>query len=399
MKQQRQRPTYIPVARQSLISRGVREAIRPRPSAWVTTLAAGTLAFGANVGVADELEEIVVTALKREENLQNVPVSIQVLGEQRLNDLNISNFSDYVQFLPSVAAQNRGPGQSQIYMRGVSDGGDGNFSGTTPSVALYLDEQPVTAIGRNLDVHIYDVARIETIPGPQGTLFGANSQAGTLRIITNRPDPTRKDAGFDLGVNTVKDGELGYSAEGFANIPVSDSTAIRLVGWYVEDAGWIDVVQGSQTFSRSGITIQNSGNSDPAKNTVEDDYNTLTNAGARAALGIDLNDKWTATVNAIAQSQESEGVFADQPDPGGPGQGKVLRYFQDNYEDQWTQLGLTVSGDIGFADLTFAGSYLDREVDYDIDYTQYSEYSNYVEYYYTCVAYDFNNCADPRIEY
>lgn len=379
------------------IARSIRSALAPSP--WIASVAAGALLLGAGSTQAQVLEEVVVTAQKREENLQDVPVSVNVLGEQLIEQLNITDFSDYFQFLPSVSAQQFGPGQAQIYMRGVSDGGDGNFSGTTPSVALYLDDQPVTAIGRNLDVHIYDVARIETLPGPQGTLYGANSQAGALRIITNRPDPSEYEAGFDLGVSTVKDGDLGYSAEGFANIPLSDNVALRVVGWYIEDGGWIDVVPSSLTFSQSGLTVSNFGNANPNLNTVEDDYNSLTNAGARAALGIDLNESWTTTVTAMAQSQESDGVFADQPDAGGPGQGRVERFFQDNYEDQWVQLGLSVRGDLGFADLTFSGSYLDREVDYDIDYTQYSEYSTYIEYYYTCVYYDFGNCTDPRIQY
>ena len=390
------------------IALGIRHALsQRRASLIVTTALTGSLfvmstAAGQEVGVNETgrvLEEIIVTAQKREQNLQEVAISVQVLGEEQLEQLNISSFDDYVQYLPSVSFQGRGPGQSQIYMRGVSDGGDGNFSGTSPSVALYLDEQPVTAIGRNLDVHTYDIARIEVIPGPQGTLYGANSQAGTIRIITNKPNTEEFQAGFDAGLNSVSDGETGYSAEGFVNVPLSDKAALRLVGWYVEDGGWIDIVAGSQTFSRSGITVSNSGNADPNLNTVEDDHNTLTNTGARAALGIDLNDNWTATANVIFQNQKSDGLFADQPDAGQPGQGAALRFFQDDYQDEWTQIGLTVNGGVGFADLTFAGSYLDREVDYNIDYTAYSEYSNYVEYYYTCIAYDFNNCTDPRIQY
>jgi outer membrane receptor protein involved in Fe transport len=384
------------------IARAVRHALHSQGKHLTTcSVLTGALLLAAGTASAQEgvLEEVTVTAQKREQSLQAVPISVQVLSAQELEDLNISNFADYVQYMPSVSFQTFGPGQTQIYMRGVADGGDGNFSGTTPSVALYLDEQPVTAIGRNLDVHAYDIARIETMPGPQGTLYGANAQAGTLRIITNQPDPERFESGFDLGINTVSGGDIGYSAEGFVNIPISERAALRLVGWYVEDGGWIDVVQGSQTFSRSGITINNFGNTDPNKNTVESDYNSLTNAGARAALGIDLNENWTATASIIAQSAEADGVFADQPDPGGPGEGKVLRFFQDDYQDEWTQFGLTVKGDLSFAELTFAGSYLDREVDYNIDYTAYAEYSNYVEYYYTCVNYDFSNCNDPRIQY
>ncbi|MEM9385032.1 MAG: TonB-dependent receptor [Pseudomonadota bacterium] len=385
--------------RHAMLAADVRRALRRR--AIPAGVATGVLFASTGAALAQELtlEEVVVTAQKRTQNLQDVPVSVNVLGEQKLDELNITGFADYFQFLPTVSAQQFGPGQAQIYMRGVSDGGDGNFSGTTPSVALYLDDQPVTAIGRNLDVHVYDISRIETLAGPQGTLYGANSQAGALRIITNKPDPSAFAAGVDVGGNTVKGGDAGYSVEGFANVPLSDNAAIRLVGWRVEDGGWIDVVPASLTLSRSGITVSNSGNANPDQNTVEEDYNTLTNTGARAALGIDLNDSWTATASVIAQMQQSDGVFADQPGLNGPGQGRVERFFQDNYEDTWTQLGLTLTGDLGFADITFAGSYLDREVEYDIDYSQYSEYSAYIEYYYTCVNYDFNNCTDPRIQY
>ena len=149
------------------------------------------------------LEAVTVTAQKRESTLQDASVSLQVLGEDTLDQLEITNFDDYANFLPSVSFNSLGPGEAQVYIRGVSDGGDGNASGSQPSVGIYLDEQPVTAIGRNLDVHIYDVSRIEVLGGPQGTLYGANSQAGTIRIITNAPDPSAFEAGYDLNAVSV----------------------------------------------------------------------------------------------------------------------------------------------------------------------------------------------------
>jgi iron complex outermembrane receptor protein len=392
-------PDVTPVQRCPLRSGIRRELNKRRRPLVLSTVLTGSLACTGQAAAQQALEEIIVTAQKREQSMQDVPVSVQVLGQEQLEKLNIASFDDFVVYAPSVSVQSNGPGQSQIYMRGVSDGGDGNFSGTSPSVALYLDEQPVTAISRNLDVHVYDMARIETLPGPQGTLYGANSQAGTIRIITNKPDSAEFSAGYDLGVNTTSGGDPGYSAEGFVNIPLGERAAARLVGWYVEDGGWIDAVEGSITFPFSGLTESNTGNSDPDKNTPEKDYNTLTNAGARAALGIDLNERWALTASVIHQQQQSDGVFADQPDSDQAGEGKVVRFYQDNYKDQWTQFGLTVNGDLGFADMTLAGSYLDRDVDYDIDYSQYSVYSNYVEYYYTCVNYDAANCNDPRIQY
>jgi outer membrane receptor protein involved in Fe transport len=351
-------------------------------------------------------EEIVVTAQKRTENLQDVPISIQVLGDTKLQELGISGFDDYVNFLPSVSYTSNGPGQAMIYMRGVSDGGDGNFSGTSPSTAVYLDEQPVTSIGRNLDVHIYDIARIEAIAGPQGTLFGSSSQSGTLRIITNQPDASEFEAGYQLGTNSTDGGDMGYSGEGFLNIPLSDNAAIRLVGWSVKDGGWIDQVAGDMTFPRSGITVSNTGNANNAQNTVEDDANELTNEGLRAALKIDLNDSWTGTASVVHQKQESDGLFADSPEPGGAGHGKVTRFFDDATSDEWTQYGLGVKGDLGFAELNFNASNLDREVAYDIDYSTYSAYSSYVELYYTCDYYDsagnyaaYTACVDPRMQY
>jgi len=402
MKDHLQAPSNLTIIQRNPVARAIRQALNHRGTQLAaSSVMAGALLLASGPATAQDLtlEEVIVTAQKREQNLQEIAMSVQVLGAQQLEELNISDFTDYVQYMPSVSFQIFGPGQTQIYMRGVADGGDGNFSGTTPSVAIYLDEQPVTAIGRNLDVHAYDIARVEAIPGPQGTLFGANSQAGTLRIITNQPNPEKSESGFDLGINTVSGGEVGYSAEGFINIPLSERTALRLVGWYVEDGGWIDIVEGSQTFSYSGLTVTNTGNADPNKNTVEKDHNTLNNSGARAALGIDLNENWSVVASVIAQKQEADGLFADQPDPGGPGQGKVLRFFQDDYKDQWSQLGLTVKGDLGFAELTFAGSYLDRDIDYNIDYTTYAEYSDYVEYYYTCAYNEGGGCIDPRIQY
>src|SRR6185295_12636315 len=147
----------------------------------------------ARVQVAQNVpdsNEIIITATKREENMQNVPISVQAIGTRRLDQLNISNFEQYTKQLPSVSFQTAAPGFTVVYMRGVATGGDGNHTGSLPSVGSYLDEQPVTTIGGTLDVHIYDIARIESLAGPQGTLYGASSEAGTIRIITNKPDLT-----------------------------------------------------------------------------------------------------------------------------------------------------------------------------------------------------------------
>jgi len=203
------------------------------------------------------LEEIIVTAQKREENLQTVPLSIQALGTERLEELRISSFTDYVKFLPSVSFTTIGPGFGLAYFRGVASGENNNHSGPSPSVGMYLDEQPITTIQGSLDVHLYDIARVEALAGPQGTLYGASSQAGTIRIITNKPDPSGFEAGYGLEGNTVSHGGTGYIAEGFVNQPISEKAAIRLVGWVRHDAGYIDNVKATRTFPTSGGCIVN----------------------------------------------------------------------------------------------------------------------------------------------
>src|SRR5437868_5730645 len=162
-----------------------------------------------------QLETVVVTAQKRTENLQNVPFSIQAIGMERLDQLQIQGFADYVKYLPAVTYQpggssggagagNGAPGFANVYMRGVVSGGDGNHSGSLPSVGVYLDEQPITTIGGTLNVHIYDIARIEVLRGPQGTLYGASSEAGTIRIISNPPETSNFSGAFDAQLNSVQ---------------------------------------------------------------------------------------------------------------------------------------------------------------------------------------------------
>jgi len=240
------------------------------------------------------LAEVVVTAQKRSENLQDVPISIQALGTQKLEEMNVANFDDYVKMLPSVSFQSAGPSFEHTYMRGVASGGDGNHSGSLPSVGMYLDEQPVTTIDGNLNVHIYDIERVESLSGPQGTLYGASSESGTIRIITNKPDPSGFKAGYDLEGNTVDHGGQGYTVEGFVNIPLTEQMAVRLVGWQEHDAGYIDNVHGAVTFPTSGITMDNA-------NMVRSDYNGVDITGGRAALKFNLNDNWSILPQIMGQ--------------------------------------------------------------------------------------------------
>ncbi len=312
------------------------------------------------------LEEVVVTAQKQTENLQAVPMSIQAFGEAKLEQLNINNMTDYMKFMPSVSFQSYGPGFTRVFMRGVASGDNGNHSGPMPSVGQYLDEQPITTIVGALDIHIYDIERVEMLAGPQGTLYGASSQSGTIRTITNKPDSTAFSASYSLQGNVVSEGDAGYSAEGYVNMPLADNMAIRLVGWYEHSPGYIDNVKGSMTFPTSGITMTNY---ESGHNFAKDNYNDGDTYGARALLKIDLNDEWSITPGVMGQVADFNGLFAYDPNIGDL---KLTHFFKEETRDSWVQASLTVQGKIGDWDMVYAGAYLDRNQDERNDYTDYA---------------------------
>ncbi len=327
------------------------------------------------------LETITVTAQKRTENMQKVPISMQAIGEATIKRQDIQDFDDYAKLIPSLSYSSigggvfSGPGFAQVYMRGVASGGDGNHSGSQPSVGMYLDEQPITTIQGSLDINIYDVARIEALAGPQGTLYGASSEAGTVRIITNKPDPSGFAAGYSAEVSATEGGGIGHVVQGFVNAPMSPAAAIRLVGWQKYDAGYVDNTHGTRTFPSSGVTMDNAAY-------VDENYNWARTAGARAALKIDFNDDWSITPQIMGQKQEANGSSGYEPKIGDL---QLHHYFPENSDDRWTQAALTVQGKIGSLDLTYAYSHLKRDVDSQADYSDYYWYdklAGYGEYFY-----------------
>ena len=345
--------------------------------------------FMASDGLSQDatIEEVVVTAQKKSENLQNVPISVSTLSATELDNLNIKDFADYVLQLPSVSATQRRPGQGQIFMRGISDGGNNNQSLQGPAVAIYLDESPVTMIGDNLDVHVYDIERIEALSGPQGTLYGAASQAGNLKIITNKPSGDF-DSGATVSMENTSGGDVSTLVEGFVNIPLTENIAMRFVGYNDDDGGFIDSVDGSITFPLSGITRTNG-------LYVKENFNDAVKEGYRAALRVDLDENWKVDVNVMSQQTETNGVWDQDPDLDDY---EVSRFFDDATHDEWDRYSATVTGDLGFADLTFTTSSLERDFEVLSDYSHYS-IDGYVEGYYTCYEYYFGPCVDPAIQF
>ena len=211
----------------------------------------------AQEAAIDDDRDIVVTASKREQNLQDVPLAITAIGTERLDELQVKEFQDVVKFLPSVTIQTLAPGFSQVYFRGVASGENANHSTSLPTVGTYLDEMPITTIQGALDIHAYDLARVEALAGPQGTLYGASSMAGTIKLVTNQPDTSGTYGSVGLELNSVTRGGVGGVAEGFVNARLGDRAALRLVGWYRHDAGYIDNIAGSRTYPTSGVTQTN----------------------------------------------------------------------------------------------------------------------------------------------
>ena len=332
----------------------------------------------------DDDRDIVVTASKREENLQDVPLAITAIGTERLDELQVKEFQDVVKFLPSVTIQTLAPGFSQVYFRGVASGENANHSTSLPTVGTYLDEMPITTIQGALDIHAYDFARVEALAGPQGTLYGASSMAGTIKLVTNRPDTSGTYGSAGLELNTVSHGGVGGVAEGFVNARLSDRAALRLVGWYRHDAGYIDNIAGSRTYPSSGVTQTND-------DLVEKDYNTVDTYGARLALGIELDDDWTIRPTLMGQIQKADGSFAQERSSAVTRSLQTVQYNPERSDDKWIQAALTIEGKIGSWDLTVTGGHLRRKTLTDSDY---SDYAYFYDALFGSGAYLYDNAGD-----
>ncbi|WP_404481095.1 TonB-dependent receptor [Novosphingobium sp. BL-52-GroH] len=327
---------------------------------------------------------ILVTAQKRTQNIQDVPIAITALGGEKLRELQVKELQDAVKFIPSVTIQTTQPGFSQVYFRGVASGENANHSGPLPTVGTYLDEMPITTIQGALDIHAYDISRVEALAGPQGTLYGASSMAGTIKIVTNAPDYSGTYGAVDAEMNSVAHGDVGGVAQGFVNFKLSDRAALRVVGWYRHDAGYIDNVHGSRTFAVSGITQDNA-------DLVEKNYNDVDTYGARMALGIELDDNWTVTPTLMGQVQKTHGSFAQERSSAVSGKLQTVQYNPEGSKDEWYQAALTITGQVGNWDLVATGGILNRKDHTESDYSDYS-------YFYDALngsgAYLYDNAGD-----
>jgi len=375
------------------------------------------LGFSGAILAADEEQdrgrELIVTATKRAENIQDIPLAVQSLWSDVLDSEDINSFTDYIEKLPNTSFAGRGPGQNDVYIRGVSTSKGSLFQsggiGAGPTVAMYFDEAPLTASGRNIDVFITDMERIEVLPGPQGTLYGASSQAGTVRMITKKPDLSNIEAGIELMYGATKKGDNSSGFEGFINLPiVEDKFGVRIALYDVTHGGYIDNVQGTISFAESNriVNIDATDIYAVADNSalVEDDFNETNYRGGRITADWEINDDWNARLGFMSQTLEADGVFDYSPDVGDL---KVQRFSPDKLKDEFEQYNWTIEGRIGELEVVYAGSYLERDVDQRIDYVGYTLGGGFQPFYnctysaadFGTLEYDINECAAPSQKY
>ena len=374
------------------------------------SIAFGSLAaissFESNEAVAAEeeanIEEVIVTASKRESKIEDLPMSVQAITGSRLESANVNDFMDYAELIPSLSYIQYGPGRSAFYIRGTSDGNFGNLAGPNTTVAMYIDESPINTVGLNPDLHIYDMERIEVLNGPQGTLYGSSAQGGTVKLITNKPQREEFEAGAELDLSSGQDSDSSESLEAFINIPISENMAARVSAYDVTEGGFIDLAGGTKTFTGSGYTVPLIAAEDHNKSEVQ---------GFRASLRAWINENLTATLTHINQETYTTGSWDHQPDTVGDlKSNKVIAEFTD---DEWNQTSLTLEGSFNDTSFTYAGTFFDRDVRYLWDYNDYVEYYQldstgvngfgYASYY-TCDYYSYyyygtfeGACNDPTM--
>src|SRR5213082_394882 len=374
--------------------------------------AAGTTEGGA-------LEEIIVTAQRREQSIQDVPISMQALTGQALQQLNVSTFDDYIKFLPNVTTASNGPGQNEVFMRGLSAGsqasqGSGS-TGVWPNVAIYLDNQSGQLPNRNLDIYAADLNRIEVLEGPQGTLFGAGAEAGAIRYITNEPKLDKVEASVKGGYGITTHGDPNTDLTAVLNIPLIPNTmALRGVIYDDRRGGYIDNVPATFTRKSTDIGIHYAdyatacstgspaagicpgGNLNatafgvpPGSPFLNNNsltaraINPVTYKGIRVEALYRFNDDWDALFTQSYQDMQSEGVFYQQPNAsdGAPLQPLQVTLFNNSYDkDKFESTAWTVNGRFAALKVVYTGGYLARNVDQIGDYTNYAR-GKYADYY------------------
>jgi outer membrane receptor protein involved in Fe transport len=375
---------------------------------------------------SEALAEITVTAQRRNERLQDVPIAMQALTAQALQQLHVTTFDDYLKYLPNVSAASNGPGQNEVFMRGLSAGSQASQgSGSTglwPNVAIYLDNQSGQLPNRNLDIYAADLNRIEVLEGPQGTLFGAGAQAGVVRYITNEPKLDATEANVTASYGVTAHGDPNNALTAVLNVPLLQSAmAARVVFYSDRRGGYIDNVPANFTrkntdigISFAGLAADALGNcpdglpnngfcvppGSPAINNAgltQNHFNPVTYQGARAELLYKFNDAWDLLITQSYQDLDARGVFYQQPfaSDGAALQPLQVTLFNPGFDkDRFESTAWTVNGRIGDIRAVYTGGYLVRNIEQTGDYTNYAR-GVYADYYQCYGPFTAVNALNP----
>lgn len=329
-----------------------------RCASCILGLASPTLAFAAAPPAErdDVIASIIVTAQKREAALQDVPFSVAAANEQQIRDAGANNVAELARNFAGLTITDLGPGQSQVAIRGISAGQVVRdlVGGVKESVGVYLDESSISQALFTPDLDLFDLERFEVLRGPQGTLFGAGSSAGTVRYITRQPQLGDFEGAAEAGLFTGTDSDFGGQLRGAINLPIGDTMAARLVGYYNELAGFIDAFY-------------------PARN-VDEDVNSGEKYGARVALLIQPSENLSITPRIVYQQLETDGYpridtysilgnpFTTTEPPVTPGERGQVRQLREGIDDEFKLADLRIEMVFGGVTLTSITSYTDRDV-------------------------------------
>ncbi len=334
------------------------------------------------------LEEIIVTATKRQLSVQDIPASVQAIGQEALANMGAATQEDFARFMPGINVVSYGATSSTVVFRGAITG-SGYIAASTSSV--YLDELALTTTGSQPTLRMVDVERVEALAGPQGTLYGSDAQAGTLRVITNKPKMNEFEAVFDGELEGGGDSDASYRGSLVFNVPViEDKMALRVAAYSDHEGGYIDNVHG-YTADTSAITgtkySQKHGTLDNA-HAVEDNWNIADTNGWRAKLRWDMNDSWSMTFTGMMQHVKTTGSGnAYNPYVGDL---QTVKFIDGEYKQKFNAYDILIEGDLGFADLVASTNYYKyRSKDFsDItDYAHYWSHTYCVDSYYDAATY------------
>jgi iron complex outermembrane recepter protein len=328
----------------------------------------------------DGLQEIVVTATRRETPLQDTPLSITVVGSDALRITGADDFADFAKLVPGLTATDLGPGNKRYALRGLQSPGE-------PEVALYYDEIPVNGLpggsldtgASQLDLKLVDVDRIEVLRGPEGTLYGNGSEGGAIRIISNRPVMDKFEGFSEVSGSATDGGAPSYAITQMINIPLIDNFfAVRIAGYYRHEGGWIDDVYDSN-IALPQINAKN--------------LNGEQTGGVRVSFSLQVNDRWNLTDITYYQHLHSDNSFETYPSFAVAGDPYVSKAFaRTPWTDEAVMNNLISTYDLSWATLVATGSYQHRAVDSPTDTTRY------LLSMFHCTIYNWDRgCTGPQI--